>query len=101
MPAYHVTLKAQNRAGLFSDPFHLAPVLVVAGDKAGTVRDGPGTRDIGAQTDRGVVRASFEGFQSPSSGIRAFQVAVGSQAGWDDVQPFSENGVTSADGANF
>ena len=97
-PAYYMTMKAENRAGLRSQAFHLPPILIVPGDIAGSVLDGPGPQDINAQTDLGLVQATFSGFRSPAYGLFSFQVAVGSHPGWDDVQPFSQDGVVNADG---
>ena len=73
--------------------FH-SPIRVVPGDVTGVTADGPTPNsDIDYQIDTGTLTATFSGFESQAHGISHIEFCVGTRPGWDDVIPFSKQGV--------
>ncbi|KAI8519526.1 hypothetical protein Bbelb_027830 [Branchiostoma belcheri] len=110
-PVYYVAVKAQNGAGAFSTVVVSSPIKIVPGDKAGVVVDGPrmadsegddvATVDVDYQLHTGTVTVRFKEFESARHGIVHYEWALGTAALWDDVQPYSSEGiVTYNDNAN-
>ena len=67
-------------------------------DVTGVVLDGADVdRDIDYQLDSGTVTATFRGFESQTHGLVLFEVCVGSRPGWDDVVPYSSEGIIVED----
>ena len=53
--------------------------------------------DVDYDSDFSSVSVSFTGFQSTSHGIASFFWAVGTAPGLEDIQPYTEYGITSLD----
>ena len=49
--------------------------------------------DINYQIDTTSVAVTFDGFESETCGIRSYEWAAGSEAGWSDVLPYSPVGI--------
>ncbi|XP_053400990.1 uncharacterized protein LOC123541000 [Mercenaria mercenaria] len=95
-PVYYVSLKARNGAGLWSTVANSSPIIVVPEDVTGTVHDGPYEHlkdDIDYQADAHTVTMRFSGFESSLHGIMAFDWAIGTSPGTEDVQPYLEDGI--------
>ncbi|KAL5014713.1 hypothetical protein ScPMuIL_008983 [Solemya velum] len=102
-PVYYVSVKAENGAGLFSEPMTSTPIVVVKKDKAGVAIDGAdGSEDLDRnglgfdldlQADTNTVTVQFRGFESELHGVMSYGWAVGTEPGMEDIQPFIEVGI--------
>ncbi|KAL5015119.1 hypothetical protein ScPMuIL_009389 [Solemya velum] len=102
-PVYYVSVKAENGAGLFSEPMTSTPIVVVAKDRAGVAIDGAdGSEDLDSdglgidldfQADTNTVTVQFRGFESELHGVMSYDWAVGTEPGMEDIQPFMEAGI--------
>ena len=56
--------------------------------------DGPQPNvDIDYQVDTGTLTAMFSGFESEAHGIHHIEFCVGTRPGWDNIVPYSSQGV--------
>ncbi|XP_052081235.1 uncharacterized protein LOC127719259 [Mytilus californianus] len=110
-PVYYVSLIALNGAGLESSPVISTPIVVVEADKAGIVIDGTdGTDhdpvsdigvDIDYQSDISTLSVQFTGFESHLHGVMAYEWAVGTSPGGQDVTTFSADGILHVEEQNI
>lgn len=97
-PAYYLTVRAQNFAGLTSPKHSSIPILVVPSDAPGEVFGGPDAEPREAQVEVADVTATFRDFRAPLHGVARFEFAVGSSPGLDDVQAFTTEGIVNVNG---
>ena len=81
-------------AGALSEVIRSKPIHVYGENVAGVVYDGRDVfTDIDYTQDTLTVAISFQGFDSPACGIRAYEWALGTQPGYSDVMPFTSYGI--------
>ncbi|CAG2247498.1 unnamed protein product [Mytilus edulis] len=110
-PVYYVSLIAVNSAGLESSPVISTPIVVVEADKAGIVIDGTDSTDhdpvsdigidVDYQTDISTLSVQFKGFESHLHGVMAYEWAVGTSPGGQDVTTFSSDGILHVEEQNI
>ncbi|KAK3104702.1 hypothetical protein FSP39_008103 [Pinctada imbricata] len=114
LPAYHVSIRAENGAGQTSTtPTYSTPIYIYEDNTAGLVIDGPDgtetvvggasvelTNDMDYTLDSSSVTVQFSGFESTVHGVMKFEQAVGTQPGGEEVLPFTEFGVIQAEEDN-
>ncbi|KAL5013969.1 hypothetical protein ScPMuIL_008239 [Solemya velum] len=92
-PVYYVSIKAENGAGLISEPVISTPIIILNEDKTGVAVDGAGDSDLDFQADTSTVTVQFHGFESEMYGVMSYEWAVGTTPGGEDIQPFMESGI--------
>ena len=91
---YYVSVKARNNAGAFSTVEVSKPIYVYEENVAGQVFDGRQLfQDQDYSIDKSSIGMSFMGFESAACGIRSYEWALGSHAGYSDITPFSSFGL--------
>ncbi|KAK3101942.1 hypothetical protein FSP39_007535 [Pinctada imbricata] len=110
IPVYYVSMKAENGAGLISDPITSTPIVVVQRDKPGITHDGADKTegelipnlgvDIDYQPGLSTVTVQFNGFASFLHGVMRFEMAVGTTPGGEDLLGFTERGIMLKEESN-
>ena len=91
---YYVSVKAENRAGLFSNVLVSYSIIILGENVPGVIDDGRQKfSDLDKSRDLSSIAFSFQGFESESCNIIGYQFAVGSEPYFSDVSPFSEFGI--------
>ncbi|VDI44467.1 Hypothetical predicted protein, partial [Mytilus galloprovincialis] len=92
---YHVQVKVENGAGLFSEIKNLSlPIKILKDNIPGQVFDcRSDLEDADFTIDRTSVGMSFVGFESEQCSIVGYEWAIGSQPFYYDVLPFTRYGI--------
>ncbi|KAK3612515.1 hypothetical protein CHS0354_024486 [Potamilus streckersoni] len=95
-PVYYVSIKTKNGAEQYSTVVTSHPIIVLPEDVAGIVTDGPSfgiEYDIDYQSDMSTITVAFSGFESSQHGVMGFEWAIGTVAGGEDIQPYTDTGI--------
>jgi hypothetical protein len=93
---YFATVRATNAfGGTMSATSDGVQVIDASPPTAGSVDDGPGA-DVDAQTSTTTIEASWVGFADPETGISAYEWAIGTSPGGEEIQPFTSVGVVTS-----
>lgn len=91
---YYVAVKAENAAGILSNPIFSTPIKVLNENIPGIIYDGREPyADERTTNDRFSIAMHFQGFQSEACNIVKYEWAIGSQPYFSDINDFTEYGL--------
>ena len=91
---YWLSVRAINGAGVTSSPMSSKKIKVLKANVPGQVYDGRlAYVDSVYQKDLTSVAITFKGFESVACGIVSYDWAIGSQPGYSDVLPYTNDGI--------
>lgn len=91
---YHVAVKAENGAGILSNPTFSKPIKILKENIPGVIYDGREQYvDEDITNDQFSVAMHFQGFESEACNIMKYEWAIGSQPYFSDINDYTEYGL--------
>lgn len=91
---YHVAVKAENCAGILSNPMFSKPIKIVKENVPGVICDGREQNvDKDSTNDKFSIGMHFQGFESEACNIIGYEWAIGSQPYHSDIYHYSKYGL--------
>ena len=93
---YYISVRAYNRAGLYTTRYSEGLVVDNSPPVAGVVQDGQGAVDVDWLTVTKGIGAKWNGFRDPQSAINYYRWAVGTQPRGSQVTDYTKVEITEA-----
>lgn len=91
---YYVAVKAENGAGILSNPIFSKPIKILEENVPGVIYDGCEQNvDKDSTNDKFSIGMHFQGFESEACNITGYEWAIGSQPYLTDVYEFTKYGL--------
>lgn len=91
---YYAKVKAENGAGILSNPLSSKPIKILKGNKQGVIYDGREPNlDKDITNDKFSIAMHFKGFESEACNIVQYEWSIGSYPYFSDISDFTEHGL--------
>lgn len=91
---YYAEVKAENGAGILSNPLSSKPIKISKGNKPGVIYDGRESNlDKDITNDKFSIAMHFEGFESEACNIVQYKWSIGTYPYFSDIVDFTEHGL--------